>query len=161
MEKSSKSATQAVAQVLQTISGKLSENLDSRSLEQRLQQIETVVEQSFDKVTSHPAFLGTVSVMLNANSYRKIWTRKTLEAIWRDLEIPVRNDQAQLMTQVEELLVRTKRIELELEKARKGQTDKNHPSQGQKNDSHSEPVYVAKTANVKRPKAGLSSLEVQ
>lgn len=83
-------------------------------MEKKLQHMEELLEQSLDAVTSRPLFLTTVSTMLNLNSYRKIWFRKTMEALWKDLELPVRRDQDKLLHHIEELTLRIKKLEMEL-----------------------------------------------
>lgn len=87
-------------------------------MENKVQRMEELFEKSMDTVTSHPAFLNGVSVLLNFNSYRKIWFRKTMEAVWKDLELPIRGDQDKLLNSVEELNVRIKKLEIELQKER-------------------------------------------
>lgn len=91
-------------------------------MDKRAQRVEELLERSMDSVTSHPAFLNAVSTMLNVNSYRKIWFRKSMEAIWRDLELPVRREQEKMMNQIEELNVRIKKLEMDLEIERKKAT---------------------------------------
>lgn len=91
-------------------------------MEKQIQRMEGLLEQSLDTVTSHPTFLNAVSVMLNVNSYRKIWFRKTMEAVWKDLELPIRGDQDKLIHHIEELTVRIKKLELELQQTRVKQT---------------------------------------
>lgn len=87
-------------------------------MEKRAQHVEEMLERSIDTITSHPAFLSAVSTMLNVNSYRKIWVRKTLEALWKDLELPVRREQEKLLSSIEELTMRIRRLELELQMER-------------------------------------------
>lgn len=87
-------------------------------MEKRAQRVEELLERSMDTVISHPAFLNAVSTMINVNSYRKIWFRKTMEAVWRDLELPARREQEKLLNHIEELTVRIKKLELELQTER-------------------------------------------
>jgi polyhydroxyalkanoate synthesis regulator phasin len=84
-------------------------------VEKQAQRMEELLEKSMDTVTSHPAFLNAVSTMLNVNSYRKIWFRRTMEALWKDLELPVRREQEKLLSHIEELSVRIKKLELDLQ----------------------------------------------
>lgn len=84
-------------------------------MEKRAQRVEELLERSLDTMTSHPAFLNAVSTMLNVNSYRKIWFRRTMEALWKDLELPVRREQEKLLSHIEELTVRIKKLELDLQ----------------------------------------------
>ncbi len=80
----------------------------------KVQDIEKLIESSIDSVTTNPHFLKAFANIVNANSYRKIWMRKTFEAIWKDLELPVRQEQEKISYQIEELQVRIKKLELNL-----------------------------------------------
>lgn len=84
-------------------------------MEKNAQRVDELLERYIDSMTSHPAFLGAVSTLLNVNSYRKIWFRKTMEAILADLELPQRRQQELLLNKIEELNVRIKRLELDLQ----------------------------------------------
>lgn len=97
-------------------------------MEKNAQRMEELLERSIDAMTSHPAFLGAVSTMLNVNSYRKIWFRKTMEAILSDLELPQRGQQELLLNQIEELNVRIKRLELDLQMERQKKEVQSTPS---------------------------------
>ena len=83
-------------------------------MDKKVQRMEELIERSIDSVTMHPTFLLAVSTVINANSYRKIWLRKTIEAIWKDMELPVRRDQEKLVSQIEELTIRIKKLELDV-----------------------------------------------
>lgn len=115
-------------------------------MEKNAQRMEDLIERSIDSMTSHPAFLGAVSTLLNVNSYRKIWFRKTMEAILADLELPQRRQQELLLSQIEELNVRIKRLELDLQLER------------QKKDSIRSSSVNKKTRNIKMNDAA-SNLE--
>lgn len=117
-------------------------------MEKNAQRMEDLIERSIDSMTSHPAFLGAVSTLLNVNSYRKIWFRKTMEAILADLELPQRRQQELLLNQIEELNVRIKRLELDLQMER------------QKKESVRTPSAGKKTKNIKMNEAA-SKLEFQ
>lgn len=82
--------------------------------EKQLRDLEGIVERSLDKVTSHPAFLTTVSGVINFNSYRKIWAKKALETLWRDLELPIKGDQERILSSLQELEIRLQKMQNEL-----------------------------------------------
>ncbi|MEN0060197.1 MAG: hypothetical protein AAGB31_15265 [Bdellovibrio sp.] len=84
-------------------------------MEKQIRRMEEVVEQSLDRITAHPFFLSTVSHLINVNSYRRIWTRKALEALWKDLELPIKSDQERILLSLQEMQVRIKGLQLELE----------------------------------------------
>lgn len=83
-------------------------------MNKKVQRMEELIERSIDSVTANPTFLMAVATLINANSYRKIWMRNSFEAIWRDLELPVRQEQEKISSQIEDLKVRIKKLELEL-----------------------------------------------
>lgn len=87
-------------------------------MEKRIQQAEEIVENFMSRLTSNSLFLSSVSWLLNANSYRKLWLRDSIESILASFEMPARSEQDKLNHKVEELKLRLRKLELELEKAR-------------------------------------------
>jgi len=85
-------------------------------MEQKLQAFEKQLEQSLDKLTSHPLFLQTVAGVINFNCYRKIASRKALELLWGQLQIPLKADQEKMMAAIEEIQIRVQKIQLEQSK---------------------------------------------
>jgi len=100
-------------------------------MESKMQRMEELMERSLDAVTSRPLFLTAVSTILNMNSYRKIWFRKTMEAVWKDLELPIRRDQDKLIHHIEELTLRIKKLELDLARSQ----DSGDPHTGTEEDT--------------------------
>jgi CO dehydrogenase/acetyl-CoA synthase beta subunit len=88
-------------------------------METQLHKMEELIEQSLDRITCHPAFLTAVSNVINLNSYRKIWIRKALEAIWKDLELPIKGDQERILLALQEMQIRIKKMQLELQEKEK------------------------------------------
>lgn len=83
-------------------------------MEKQLRKVEELIEQSLDRVTCHPAFLQTISNLINWNSQRKIWTRSTLESVWKRLELPIKSDQERILLALQELQIRERQLRLEL-----------------------------------------------
>lgn len=69
----------------------------------RIKAWQVQIDQGLDRLTTHQAFLKTVSVALNANVYRKRLSRKLLEKALQSLEIPIRSDQERMLSLIQEL----------------------------------------------------------
>lgn len=76
------------------------------------------IEEFLDQVTTHPLFLNGVSSLLNFNSYRKILIKKTMQQIWRSLELPNKQDQEKTLYLVSELQFKIQKLEKQLAQAR-------------------------------------------
>lgn len=75
--------------------------------------VEAMIEQALDRWTSHPLFLNSVAGLINFNSYRKILSRKVLEIVWTQLQVPLKADQEKMQSAIEDLELRLKKLQLE------------------------------------------------
>lgn len=80
-----------------------------------LRFLEDQIEAGLDRVTTHPVFLRSMSILLNANSYRKRWLRQTLSKALTSLELPVRSDQERMLAVLQELRERLEDLESKTE----------------------------------------------
>ncbi|MFP5519357.1 MAG: hypothetical protein ACLGGX_05600 [Bdellovibrionia bacterium] len=108
---------------------------------QKLTKLEDSLSKQIDQLTANPLFLEAVSQLINFNSLRKIWLRQTLEAVWTELELPVRQDQQKLLQTVEELRLQVKLLELSLAE----KTQKKNQKSNSKN-SQSESVQISESS---------------
>jgi hypothetical protein len=72
------------------------------------------LEIFLDKVTTHPLFLEGVSALLNFNSYRKIFIQRSLQTVWKTLELPNKRDQEKTLFVIQELQYQVQKLEKEL-----------------------------------------------
>lgn len=72
------------------------------------------IEAFLDKVTTHPLFLEGVSSLLNLNSYRKLFLKRSMQTIWKTLELPNKRDQEKTLYLVTELQYQIQKLEKEL-----------------------------------------------
>ncbi len=78
---------------------------------------ERQIEEILEKVTAHPIFLKSVSALLNASSYQKIWLRSIIHSTLRALDLPNKLEQEQTLYLVHELQHRILDLEKQLQNA--------------------------------------------
>ncbi|MCM2323930.1 MAG: hypothetical protein NDJ90_11780 [Oligoflexia bacterium] len=69
----------------------------------KLDAIEKTIDKNLEKLFANPAFLQSISMMLNANSYRKILVNFALTQIWKSLQLPNKRDQERTLHLIHEL----------------------------------------------------------
>jgi hypothetical protein len=68
-----------------------------------LKELTETIDRGLNHVTTHKTFLKTVGLALNINVYRKRWTRRVVEKTLISLELPLRSDQARLLSMIQNL----------------------------------------------------------
>jgi len=91
-------------------------------------------EQGLEKLMTHPLFMESMSILLNLNSYRRIFFKESLSKLWKTLELPNKHDQEKTLFLMAELQHKIMKLERELESA------KNLKSKALQEDSPMEPL---------------------
>lgn len=106
--------------------------------------MEAQIEKVINQITSSDLFLRAISTVINFNSYRKIWIQKSIEKILKELELPVRRDQEELLALVQELEIRVKKLQL---------NEENREAKPLPRETLGRQVIVQKTAKRKKAPA--------
>lgn len=76
------------------------------------------VEKDFDRMldlwVTHPYFLKSINLALRLNVYRKLFVKKSLQNLWKSLELPNQKDQMKTMAMMQELEMRLFDLEKKL-----------------------------------------------
>ena len=85
----------------------------------RLDQIEKKLDEGFERLASNPVFLGTVAVLMNVDSHRKILIKESMNRIWKSLQLPNRRDQERELHLLHEIQHRLLELEDRVRKVEK------------------------------------------
>ncbi|MCM2277410.1 MAG: hypothetical protein NDJ89_04985 [Oligoflexia bacterium] len=84
----------------------------------KLDTLEKSLDHKLEKLFSNPAFLGSISLLLNANSYRKLATNFALRQVWKALQLPNKRDQERTLHLIQELSHRIDILKDKLDRVR-------------------------------------------
>jgi hypothetical protein len=79
--------------------------------EQLMSKVEKTIDENLGRVLTHPAFLQSASLVVNFNSYRRKWMRRAIDRALARVELPRREDQERMYSQLEELKARLEDLE--------------------------------------------------
>jgi len=85
----------------------------------RLDQIEKKLDEGFERLASNPVFLGTVAVLMNVDSHRKVLVKESMNRIWKSLQLPNRRDQERELHLLHEIQHRLLELEDRVRKVEK------------------------------------------
>lgn len=76
-----------------------------------MSRVEKTIDENVGRVLTHPTFLQSASLLVNFNSYRRKWLRQAIDQTLARVELPRREDQERMYSQIEELKARLEDLE--------------------------------------------------
>lgn len=82
-------------------------------------RLEKDLDHMLDLCVTHPYFLKSVNLALRLNVYRKLFVKKSLQQIWKNLELPTQKDQLKTISMMQSLEQRLFEMEKKLSETQK------------------------------------------
>ncbi|MES2963501.1 MAG: hypothetical protein V4760_06395 [Bdellovibrionota bacterium] len=76
-----------------------------------MNRVEKTIDESVGRLLTHPTFLQSASLVVNFNSFRRKWLRQAIDQALAKIELPRREDQERMYSQIETLKARLEDLE--------------------------------------------------